>query len=401
VPVETRDGSFPAKLIITAQSFKREFANSGEIASFLDRERKFWADIRDKLAVQPVTLRGVPGQFFETSTVAVFNGLNAGDDEKAIRALKVIDERQPIISEGRYGALVSVIAEENPTAVPWLVASIVGAHIPDVPQNLQNGAVNSHELFRALKFIPPFLESQRTAKDRRGWALLNDLANLKSEVEQLRESVKQWQSEAQAKADAALAEFSLEQQQATDAMKQQLDGALAEGKALTNDLEERVRKRIILEAPTTYWNAKAKSHNIIAGVAGIIFALVLIVGTMWLTHGGIEVVGKAHDRLAKGSADIGLLAFVPLAFITIPVLAIAWLLRHVSRLIVQNLALAADAKLRGTIATTYSALTHDRETTGAELALALQALFRPLDGSEHAEVAPPSLSDVMAMTLKK
>ncbi len=96
-------------------------------------------------------------------------------------------------------------------------------------------------------------------------------------------------------------------------------------------------------------------------------------------------------------ANPGLLALVPLAFITLPTLAFAWLLRHVSRIIVQNLSLQADAQLRGTIATTYSALVHEQRGTTPELAIALNALFRPVDGSGHAEIAPPNVKDIIEM----
>ena len=109
-------------------------------------------------------------------------------------------------------------------------------------------------------------------------------------------------------------------------------------------------------------------------------------------------MADAHRQIVGDRQDIGLLALVPLAFVTMPSLALAWLLRHVSRVIVQNIALAADASLRGTIATTYSALTIDRETSQAELAIALQALFRPVDGSDHAEISPPNLQEIIELS---
>ncbi len=63
----------------------------------------------------------------------------------------------------------------------------------------------------------------------------------------------------------------------------------------------------------------------------------------------------------------------------------------------QNLSLQADARLRGATARTYLALTAKERPSEAQLAIALQALSRPLDGSEHAEVAPPNLAEIFKL----
>jgi hypothetical protein len=110
----------------------------------------------------------------------------------------------------------------------------------------------------------------------------------------------------------------------------------------------------------------------------------------------VELVADAVDRIV-GDRDAAALTLVPIAFITIPALAFAWVLRHLSRIIIQNLSLEADARLRGTITMTFKALAADRTMNDAELAIALQALFRPIDGKDHSEIAPPSLGDILKL----
>jgi len=180
-----------------------------------------------------------------------------------------------------------------------------------------------------------------------------------------------------------------------------LSALLKASKATINDLEEKTKTRIILEAPTKYWSDKANGHRTTAIAFGLVFLAALAAGTYWLTHHGVSLVADAHKQIVGDRQEAGLLALVPLAFITLPTLAFAWLLRHVSRIIVQNISLGADARLRGTIATTYGALTHDRPANPAELAIALQALFRPIDGSAHSEIAPPNIQEIMEMATGK
>lgn len=170
---------------------------------------------------------------------------------------------------------------------------------------------------------------------------------------------------------------------------------LSDTRASIEDFEQMVTERLALEAPTAFWTAKAKSHRNVAILFGVIFLATIAGGVYWITHHGVALVADAYQTIVGDRETPGLLALVPLAFITLPTLGLAWVLRHVSRIVVQNLALQADAQLRGTIANTYTALTSQNQSTPAELAIALNALFRPIDGSGHAEIAPPNIRDIL------
>src|SRR5690606_6190088 len=97
-------------------------------------------------------------------------------------------------------------------------------------------------------------------------------------------------------------------------------------------------------------------------------------GVIWLVKYGATFTEEAVSRIIGDRVSAGLEVFLPLAFITLPALAVAWFLRHVSRVIIQNMSLAADAQLRGTIATTYRALVSEKQASDGELAITLQAL---------------------------
>jgi hypothetical protein len=86
-----------------------------------------------------------------------------------------------------------------------------------------------------------------------------------------------------------------------------------------------------------------------------------------------------------------------IALIAIPTLAIAWLLRFIARLAVQNLALAQDAEQRHAQVSTYLRLLGDpsKPISEKERILALAALFRPLAGQGLDDVSPPTVFDLL------
>ena len=163
-----------------------------------------------------------------------------------------------------------------------------------------------------------------------------------------------------------------------------------------DEFKRKVRIDVGLEEPTNFWTEKANGHRTAAIIFGVIFLLAVIGMVLWIDMSAVDLVADAVDRIV-GDRSAAALSLVPIAFITVPALAFAWVLRHLSRIIIQNLSLEADARLRGTITRTFKALAADRAMNDAELAIALQALFRPIDGKDHSEIAPPSLGDILKL----
>ncbi len=148
------------------------------------------------------------------------------------------------------------------------------------------------------------------------------------------------------------------------------------------------------------WAKKQRNHWIAFGVGTFVFSTSIII----LLFLGIEHQTKITDFIKSMSvietiSDAGKTTsitsmFGRLAAITIPVAAIAWILRLVSRFALQNLSLANDAGQRKVSIDTYAKLVG---TAGAldekDRAIMLNAIFRPLPGASESDIAPPNLLD--------
>ncbi|MER8625999.1 DUF6161 domain-containing protein [Mesorhizobium sp. M1143] len=370
--------------------------------SFLVSGRDHWKELN-----QPTNYFPLPGGhqglgFLDPLTTEIFDkALATGPHPED--ALKVLEERGAILTEGMYGRFLSKLKTDKPQLYPGAVAAIAASLGPRSAWPDQGGrqpfpwAVWLSGLGALLELVPS--KSTKVETDQLA-SLISDALAHKDDAEEMKQDFENWRDQTKSDVGTELVQLRQSTTDALQSVRAQLAQALTDSNARIAELEEKVRKRLVLEAPTTYWTKKANTHVIIASVFGLIFFLSLGYGIYWLTHDGVELVGNAHDRIVGKVQDPGLLALVPLAFITLPTLAFAWLLRHVSRVIVQNLALGADARLRGTIATTYSALTAEQGATPTELAIVFNALFRPVDGSTHSEIAPPNLVDILEMARK-
>ncbi|QND65144.1 hypothetical protein HB777_15405 [Mesorhizobium loti] len=391
MPIKSTDGGYPVRFSVPNQRWSKVFRTQEDLQKFLTSEIKHWEEQNQPRHFPlPAGPQGL--QFLDPLTTRIFqDALNTGPHPE--EALKIVEERGAILSEGLYGRLLSNLKAEKPNLYPGAVAAIAVRLGPSNPWPDQGSgrqpfpwAVWLSGLGAILELVP--VKAAKTEAEQLASVVSDALAH-RDEAEEMKRGFETWREKTQTDTGADINKF---RQSSADAVKfaqAQLAQALADSNARILELEDKVRNRLVLEAPTSYWSKKANDHVKIAFGFGALFLLGLGFGTFWLTHYGVDLVANAHQRIVGNVQDPGLLALVPLAFITLPTLAFAWLLRHVSRVIVQNLALGADARLRGTIAATYSALTADQAATPAELAIVFNALFRPVDGSTHSEIAPP------------
>lgn len=175
-----------------------------------------------------------------------------------------------------------------------------------------------------------------------------------------------------------------------------VDKKISESEDKLKKLEELFLKKLKLEAPTKYWKDKAKQHKNIAWISSIVFIIVITLSLIAFIKIGWPAMGEIIKELAA-QKNLGIAALLPVSLLLVPTLSVAWILRHISRLIIQNFSLAEDAEVRRNIALTFLAITKDKENVDAEMALVLQALFRPLDGSGHADIPPPQLDEVIKL----
>lgn len=101
--------------------------------------------------------------------------------------------------------------------------------------------------------------------------------------------------------------------------------------------------------------------------------------------------------------DVGRISLPLAPFLLVAALPLFWILKHVSRLFVDNIVDARDAWLRAIMVETYLALVNMPEAKigDQERAIVLQALFRP-SGAQHSDDSVPyPLVDVLAEIKKR
>ncbi|MBN8243965.1 hypothetical protein JF546_13165 [Nitratireductor aquimarinus] len=405
--VESKDGSLPVRLLLEKQRFRKTFRTLDEVEAFLRDEASFWTSVTQHLSKNSINqmLSATYSNITKVAERSLSRFLGNRTDRTAITELEQLEKGHAIISTGLYGSQIAKCVAENPMAVPGLVFAIHATlnfhNSPPIPN--AHTAVNHQDIASLSAGLIELAGAKIKGKHQRDIheGLIDELQHAREEFESERLEFQSWKNRHTALSEGELEKFKSDATGQLSEMNGSLSTCLSESQGRIAELEQQVRDRLVLEAPTTYWRNKARNHYVAAGSFGVLFIVVLGVGIYWLLAHGLELVAAATAELVRAQPDATLSLLVPLVFITLPALAAAWVLRHISRVVVQNLSLAADASLRGTIATTYSALTFEKDATDAQLALALQALFRPVDGNSHAEIAPPNIQDVLELAGKK
>lgn len=399
MPVVSRNDGFPITLKIPAQRLSRRFHTEEEVLEWIRAETSFWEQMNQFSHGHNFPRPDDNLGFLNAMTVGILRQASAYGEPAA--RLDFIEGSGIMLSEGKQAKFLSKLKADEPELYPGAFAALASTLIPLSEQFLAAQG-NRHPLpwslwMSGLGGLLRYVENDRSSVlDReeierlgsRAREILEELQTKSREMADLHDTQKvSLERLGQVNGDAfdkTLAGFGV-------LFQEQLDRS---GASLA-DFEKMVRDRLALEAPTKFWTDKARSHRNVAIGFGILFLVAIGGGVFWITHYGVSLVAEADKTIVGDRVNPGLLALVPLAFITLPTLGFAWTLRHISRIVVQNLALQADAQLRGTIANTYTALTSQNQSTPAELAIALNALFRPIDGSGHAEIAPPNIRDIL------
>jgi hypothetical protein len=154
-------------------------------------------------------------------------------------------------------------------------------------------------------------------------------------------------------------------------------------------------KHVQTEAAAIYWGKKAVRATLMGWAALIVFSAMIAV-PLWQAFQNFGALKTGLlDELAK--ATVGGFSLTPVVAISIPVLAYAWILRHLSRLFIQNLTLADDASYRRLMTMTYLGLSKDPSSgiSEAERAIILNALFRPAPPNTSEDGPPTGLLDLI------
>lgn len=187
-------------------------------------------------------------------------------------------------------------------------------------------------------------------------------------------------------------ESALDTQENLETASSEFRDRIADWEGRIFELERRYREQIALKEPANYWRRKAARHQWAAVTSFLSFVAILACGLLlgwWFIDDVERFLTATSTTEGTGGVVRGL------AVVTVPTLAIAWLLRHISRIFVQNFTQRHDALNREMLAYTYLSLAEnkDMEIGENERALILNALFRPAAPNAGDEGPPMGLID--------
>jgi len=152
--------------------------------------------------------------------------------------------------------------------------------------------------------------------------------------------------------------------------------------------EEAHRQQLVLRAPIVYWMEKQNAHKKVYWSALAIF---IVINASALGFFGVHFESIWQHLKEVQGQNAGVLNVTGLVAFTLPSVAYFWILKHISRIFVDNMSNANDAGQRSVMLQTYLALVAEpaSKVSEQERLLALNALFRP-SATAGSDDAPPS-----------
>lgn len=166
-----------------------------------------------------------------------------------------------------------------------------------------------------------------------------------------------------------------------------------EKKIELEELTAAYKEKIALDAPASYWetierNAKRSKWTLLGVFVSAITLPFVMVLCNW------QSVISFWSGLF--SANAGNVVLSNIVFVSVPILAYGWILKHVSRLLLKAIEVETDASFRVMYAKTYlSLMKHSGELDEHDRAIVLNALFRPLTSGGSDDGPPIGVVDLL------
>jgi hypothetical protein len=188
----------------------------------------------------------------------------------------------------------------------------------------------------------------------------------------------------------AIAELARQRSEATSEKFQKF---YEEKSALIERLEELFRKKLPIEAPADFWldlaNEKRRQWHIWLAVF-----VAAAVGPIFLT---IHFWAAVSPELAKLTTAGNGWSLAGVAALTIPAVLYGWVLKNLSRILIQTMNLADDAGHRRALAITWLGLVAEKKLAPSDedRVLVLNALFRPVPPHAQDDGPPAGLFELI------
>jgi hypothetical protein len=194
-------------------------------------------------------------------------------------------------------------------------------------------------------------------------------------------------AEFQAKADRAEQQTSASLEQLRLTTDQFFKDESEKLSAFKQSLSEEVK----LRSASTLWSERARWHRFVAVISLAAFIGILCLALWYISAYFKQIV----DVLPKDKDNH--IEYASVALLAIPAIGIGWGLKVLARFIQNNSILGDDSRQRQAMTRTYLALVADKDSgvTEKDRLVMLNAIFRPLPGTQVDEVAPPTILDLM------
>ncbi|MBD9390099.1 hypothetical protein IB237_23140 [Agrobacterium sp. AGB01] len=340
------------------------------LLSWFGKELNFWTGLsaldRDLVVANRSYGRTNITQVYSQRLSGILSDIRAGHFESADDFVEDAKQLNVILAQGGLGTALSNLISKNPIAAQRLAIIFTDS----ILSSLHNDVAGDLYTLRFAVEYNPFSVTT---------------ADVVSSSEALSRAKK-----AEKDTDKAL----LENRAAVEAGRQKLDAYIEEKTIELQKLHDLYENYLLLQGPSRHWKGVASTASSYAVGALILFAIMLLIPTIvvWLNWTNFSGYIDHVIDLTKGSFSVA-----SLVIFTIPVLAYGWLLKHVSRVYTQNLAVAADAEHRRVMAITFLGLAK-RKSVGVseqDRALILNALFRPSPTSAQDDGPPSGLLELI------
>lgn len=353
-----------------SQGVKHKALSRDEYREWFENEREFWGKLSgiDRDIVfgnRSYGRTSIAGDYVQRLN-RIIADLSGSSHQMAKAYLADAANLQFILGQGGIGSTIAEIAPTNPVAAQRLALLFTPSLLSALPPEV------SSELY-ALKVALQFNPYSVTTAD----------------------VISAGQSLSKAKiAEKATNDALSKHRQSIAAAKDELDAYITEKTSQLQHLHDMYENYLLLQGPSRHWKGVSKTASKFALGALLLFILMLVAPALVIAAYWSNVSGYIDHvlELTKGSLSIA-----SLVIFTVPVLAYGWLLKHVSRVYTQNLAVAADAEHRRVMAITFLGLAR-RKSVGIseqDRALILNALFRSSPMSPQDDGPPSGLLELI------